>query len=140
MTKYREPKPVPGQEPVFYHGTRVGFKKGGYLFPPSFHHGATRPGVRVPEDDQYIYFVTDFEQATYYALNSKGRGRPKVCTVVPSGPIEHDPSTYDGEDEQYRSKTSARIVEVQFVDDFPLRGGLSPELLVEHDDAPEWTI
>lgn len=117
MTKYRGPRPVPGREPAFYHGTRVGFKKGGYLFPVSFHHGAVRPGVRVSEDDQYIYFTTDFELASFYAVNSKGRGRPKVCTVVPGGPVEHDPSTYDGEREQYRSKTSARVVDVQFLEE-----------------------
>jgi hypothetical protein len=102
---------------TFYHGTRAGFSVGGWLVPYADHRsGSARPGHQGEHSTTFTYFTTDRELAEWYALNSRGRGKPKVLTVVPSARIEHDPSPYDDErEDQYRSKGWAKVVGVYFV-------------------------
>lgn len=104
-------------EPVFYHGTRVGFSRGGYLFPVDFHGTQPRPGGQ-RGDTAYIYMTTDLDLAWWYAEQhpgvAGGQGKPKVLVVRPLGPIEVDPSIYHGEYEQYRCKEGAKVLKVLF--------------------------
>lgn len=103
--------------PPLYHGTRRPFTRGGYVFPAAFHGGEIRPGHAGDDSTEFAYVTTDHDLAAFYALNAKGRGRPRVLTVTPTGPIEDDPSTYDGEREaQYRSRSPFRVVDVEVLD------------------------
>lgn len=105
------------QAPLLYHGTRVGFRKGGFLFPQAFHGHAPRPGHSGDESTRYAYATLDREMAEFYALNDKGRGRPKVLTVEPMGPCEPDPSRYDNEHgHQVRCADGFRVVAVEIVE------------------------
>lgn len=102
---------------TLYHGTRAGFKAGGFVFPADFTGHTPRAGGR-EGGTAYAYCTDDWDLAEWYAINSKGRGKPKVLTVEPTGPIEHDPSPYDGESEdQYRSLAPLRVVRAEFVED-----------------------
>ena len=101
---------------TFYHGTRRGFKPGGYLLPRAFHEGRATaaplsPGCVQPEDAaEYVYITESEDLAWAYAWCSPGRGRPKVLVVEPTGPVvpdsEHSPAML-----AYRT-TSARVVAV----------------------------
>lgn len=81
---------------VYYHGTRRGFSRGGWVFPRGFHTGAGTDAPRVagrgePDGaDQWVYVTTDPVIAWVYAWHAPGRGRPKVLTVVPRGAVEPD--------------------------------------------------
>ncbi len=84
-------------EPVYYHGTRRGFTRGGYVAPRAFHkgEGTSAPlveGREPPADsDQYVYCTTHLGLAWAYAWAAAGRGRPKVLTIQPGGHVEPDP-------------------------------------------------
>jgi hypothetical protein len=85
------------------------------VFPADEAGHEPRPG-HAPGGTAFVYLTDDPEQAAWYARHSKGRGRPKVLTVVPTGEVEHDPSTFDGErDCQYRSRWPAKVVAVRVV-------------------------
>lgn len=97
-----------------FHGTRAGFKRGGFLFPVAFHGTHQRPGHVGEDSTEFIYLTDDRDQAAAYAYDHPGRGRPKILTVQPSGPIERDPSTFDGERGcQYRSRDIAKVIDVE---------------------------
>lgn len=102
---------------TWYHGTRRGFTPGGYLFPATLHGAATRAGVN---DPAYIYFTDDWDQAVFYAMNTKGRGKPKVLTLEVYGDVERDPSPYDYEDDQYRSTGHALVKKVTCLQQDPV--------------------
>lgn len=102
---------------VFYHGTRKGFSKGGYLFPRSFHKGAgtyapLKPGFEPRKDaEDYIYITTSETLAWVYAWHAPGRGRPKVLVVEPHGVIERDPE-HSIDMEAYRCDGIAKVLSV----------------------------
>ena len=81
---------------TFYHGTRRGFRPGGYVFPQSFHgeEGTSAPltsGSQQPDDaGRWAYVTTSLELAWVYAWHAPGRGRPKVLVVRPAG-LQEDP-------------------------------------------------
>lgn len=103
--------------PTLYHGTCRGFTRGGYLFPVSFHGQEARPGHNGEDSINYAYATSAREMAVWYALQTPGRGRPKVLTVAPIGDVESDPSTYSGErGHQYRSMAGFKVVAVEFVE------------------------
>lgn len=102
---------------VWYHGTRRGFGRGGWVFPRTFHGGAgtqapLQPGKASPEDTaEHVYITTDEHLAWAYAYAAVGRGRPKVLVVEPHGPVEHDPE-HSRDMPAYRCRGTARVVEV----------------------------
>lgn len=101
---------------LLYHGTRAAFRRGGYLFPQSWHGQAPRAGHVGEDSTEFVYMTTDRELAEWYAVNSPGRNRARVLTVEPLGPIEHDPSRYDDEQyDQYRCRDGAKVVDVYFL-------------------------
>lgn len=55
------------------------------------------PGQRVSDDaDMFVYITTDVDLAWVYAYAARGRGKPKVLTVEPLGPVMRDPEhSYD---------------------------------------------
>lgn len=81
----------------WFHGTRRGFTRGGYLFPRNDHGGPgttapTNPGMTSPEDSaDWVHITRDPVLAWAYAWSAPGRGKPKVLTVEPHGPVEDDP-------------------------------------------------
>jgi hypothetical protein len=104
-------------EPVFYHGTRRGFSRGGFLMPKRFHQQQDQtsapliPGKeRARDSDDWVYVTTSPELAWVYAWCAPGRGKPKVLVVEPSGPIERDPEHSPGM-EAYRT-SMAKVVAV----------------------------
>jgi len=110
---------VPTETEALYHGTRRGVSRGGWLTPPSFH-GEERANVLpgYPDADQYIFMTPDVEVAETFAYQAKGRGRPKVLTVVPTEPIERDLATWCGMDGYlYRSRGWAKVVAVRILDE-----------------------
>lgn len=82
---------------VWYHGTRTGFRSGGYLFPRTFHNrsGTTAPltvGRTQPASaTDWVYVTQSPILAWVYAWHATGSGKPKVLIVEPYGAIEHDP-------------------------------------------------
>ena len=82
---------------VFFHGTRAGFKRGGLLLPREVTGRAPTaaplsPGRALPADQAaFVYVTRDREVAEEYARHAAGRGRPKVLTVRPLGPLQRDP-------------------------------------------------
>lgn len=98
-------------KPLLYHGTRVGFSRGGYLFPVDFHKSQPRPGGS-DDGTAYVYMTTDLDLAWWYAEQHPGRGKPKVLVVEPLGPIEVDYSPYDNESDQYRCEAGAKVRKV----------------------------
>lgn len=101
---------------VWYHGTRRGFRPGGYLFPRAFHGsiGTTAPlapGQAAPSDsDQWVYVTRSVDLAWVYAFHGTGRGRPKVLVVRPSGGLEPDPE-HSAAMDAWRTQ-SARVLRV----------------------------
>lgn len=86
------------EEPVFYHGTRRGFSRGGYLMPRSFHKNDDQTSAplkdgreRSSDSDRYVYITTSKIVAWVYAWEAPGRGRPKVLTVRPMAEVYRDP-------------------------------------------------
>lgn len=88
-----------------YHGTRIGVTKGALLLPgdqfDKDNHGLGR--------SDRVYLTTDLGLAWDYAEAASGRGRPKVCEVMPLGPLSVDDSTVGG-DEQDSYVTDAAVV------------------------------
>jgi hypothetical protein len=86
---------------MWYHGTRAGFTRGGYLFPRSAHGGPPttaplNPGRVQPADAaDYVYITDDPLAAWVYAWHAPGRGTVKVLTVEPcaevTADVEHGP-------------------------------------------------
>ena len=103
--------------PVFYHGTRAGFRGRGGLLLPAATTGATPRAGHRPGGTDYVHLTTDADLAAWYAYNDRThRGRPRVLTVAPLGPIEHDASTYDDETEdQFRCTDGARVLAVRLL-------------------------
>lgn len=95
-----------------YHGTRAPFTVGGYLFPPDDTKATPRPGN---SDTGWVYVTDDVDLAEWYAHQHPGRGKPRVLTVMPMSPVTHDPSPFDGEDDQYRCEW-AKVVAVRILD------------------------
>lgn len=86
------------EEPVrFFHGTRAGFGKGGWVFPRTFHQGEgtsapLQPGRQAPSDaERYVYITTSEDLAWVYAWHAPGRGRPRVLVVEPRSEVADDP-------------------------------------------------
>lgn len=71
--------------------------KGGLLVPRNMHGGAStfaplcegREHLRGSEN--WVYVTTCQELAWAYAWAAAGRGKPRVLTVNPAGPLERDP-------------------------------------------------
>jgi hypothetical protein len=84
-------------EPVFYHGTRRGFTRGGAVFPRQWHGGAgtsapINPGqTSLVDAEGYVYLTNDLDLAWAYAWCAPGRGRPKVLILDPMSTPEPDP-------------------------------------------------
>lgn len=97
----------------FYHGTRAGFERGGLLLPVDVTAANQRPG-HVPKGTAHVYVTTDRDLAEWYALNSKGRARPRILTVQPLGPLTDDASPYDHEHNQFRCE-AATVVAVEIL-------------------------
>ena len=96
-----------------YHGTRAGFRKGGYVIPGDElgkdNHGLGRSDA--------VYLTPNYDEAEEWALSSKGRGRPKVLFVRPGGPLTVDDSTVGGEEhEGYRCAAWCEVLRVQIVE------------------------
>jgi hypothetical protein len=104
-------------EVVWFHGTRRGFTRNGWLFPRAFHGGVgtsapLQPGRESPADSVgFIYITTDENLAWAYAYEAVGRGKPKVLVVEPQGEIEHDPE-HSHDMPAYRCNGMARVVDV----------------------------
>jgi hypothetical protein len=105
-----------GADDVWYHGTRRGFRPGGYLFPRAFHGGQetsapTNAGHQPLADaDQWVYVTREPILAWAYAYSAAGRGKPKVLVVRPSGRLEPDPEHSINMD-AWRTE-SARVMKV----------------------------
>lgn len=108
--------PAAGPPPL-YHGTRAGFGRGGLVLPVALHGRRPRSGHTGDDSTAYAYATPDREMAAFYALNDRhGRGRPRVLTVTPLGPVEADPSRYDEEEGQVRSRDGFLVVAVEILD------------------------
>ena len=94
-----------------YHGTRAGFHGRGGLVLPAVLTGRPVTGGGIRDDEgQHVYVTPDHSLACVFAHLSSGRGKPKVLTVTPLGPLEIDIATFDGEErEAYRCE--AAVVE-----------------------------
>lgn len=106
-------------EPVrWYHGTRRGFTRGGYVTDREFHQGAQtsaplKPGRQSPEDVvEHTYLTTNPVVAWVYAWHAPGRGKPKVLRVEPMGPVSPDPE-HSPAMEAYRCAGWLRVVGVE---------------------------
>lgn len=104
--------------PVFYHGTRRGFRKGGWLTPRTFHQDTAesaaplQPGRSAAADrHEYTYVTTNPNLAWAYAYAAPGRGRPKVLIVEPHGPVESDPE-HSPDMHAYRIHGWAKVIRV----------------------------
>jgi hypothetical protein len=103
---------------TFYHGTRRGFTRGGYVTPRTFHHGKGTTAPLMPgatpraDSERYVYVTTSPELAWAYAYASVGRGRPKVLVVEPQGDVTPDPE-HSPDMEAFRVDGWARVLEVQ---------------------------
>lgn len=107
------------EPPPLYHGTRRGFTKRGLLMPRTFHQSKQvttaplMPGKQPREDsEQYVYVTTSKILAWAYAWAATGRGRPRVLTVAPLGPVWPDPE-HSVDMEAYRCE-AAVVVDVDF--------------------------
>lgn len=102
---------------TFFHGTRRGFGRGGYLFPRTFHGGE---GTAAPvnsgqapsaDADGWVYLTEEIDLAWAYAYAAPGRGKPKVLEVEPYGVVEPDPE-HGPRMKAWRCNGSARVVRV----------------------------
>ena len=101
----------------WFHGTRRGFGRGGFLTPASFH-GAGQANRLDDYDgaEGYVFLTPDREVAEMFARSAKGRGRPKVLTVEPTADVEPDHATLGGEDGSlFRSSGWAKILKVEII-------------------------
>lgn len=96
------------EAPVFYHGTRTPFRRGGLVV----------PGVEVGKENHglgrsdRVYITRTIGLAQVYAEVATGRGRPRVVEVRPLGPVEVDDSTVMGAEQDAWSCESAVVVAV----------------------------
>jgi hypothetical protein len=102
---------------TFYHGTRRGFTRGGYLMPRTFTGKSDsttaplKPGKSTASDsDRYVYITTSKILAWVYAWHAPGRGKPKVLTVEVLGAVERDPE-HSLDMEAYRTDM-AKVINV----------------------------
>lgn len=99
---------------TLYHGTRRGFRPGGWLMPRAWHGG---PGTTAPAAgalagaEDHIYLTDDVDLAWVYAWHAPGRGKPKVLVIEPTAPIEHDPE-HSAQMPAYRSRGMGRVLAV----------------------------
>ena len=121
-------------EVVFYHGTRRGFGRGGWLMPKRFHQNSeqtsapVKPGRdRAADSEHWVYMTTHEELAWAYAWAAPGRGKPKVLVVEPCGVVERDPE-HSVDMQAYRTEM-AKVVEV-----------LREPLLTEEEARDGWVI
>lgn len=104
-------------EPVYYHGTRRGFTRNGYVTPRTFSKsdGTTAPlkkGHVAPLDSAgFVYVTTDLTLAWVYAWHAPGRGKPKVLIVKPQGDVYRDPE-HSPDMEAYRIAGWAKVLDV----------------------------
>lgn len=125
----RAPRPIPGPRGMmmglrtdrpFFHGTKAGFSRGGFLFPREWHGGTgtTAPvnsGREVSQDAvEWVYVTRDLALAWLYATHASGRGKPKVLVVAPYGTIEPDPE-HSVRSDAWRCQ-SAKVKRVLFRD------------------------
>lgn len=98
-----------------YHGTRLaGIEVGGWLTPATWHGTQANPLDGYENADKWLFLTPDPDVAAAFARLAKGRGRPKICTVVPTEPVEPDFATLNGEDGlMFRTKGWAQVVAVQ---------------------------
>lgn len=102
---------------TFYHGTRRGFSKSGWVTPRTFNKGrATRAPlqhgcVARPDAERYVYVTTDIHLAWAYAYEAPGPGSPKVLQVEPHGSVTPDPE-HSHAMEAYRVDGWAKVVAV----------------------------
>ena len=107
------------EQPVtWYHGTRRGFTRGGYVTPRNFHRSKDgtsaplQPGKASPADAvEHTYLTTSPLLAWVYAWAAPGRGKPKVLTVEPMGDVYRDPE-HSADMEAYRCDGWLRVVNV----------------------------
>lgn len=104
---------------TLYHGTRRGFRPGGYLTPPDFHGVGANweldPEVLAAEPDrgEWVYVTPSIDVARFFATAAKGRGRPKILEVEPMAEVEPDPATLLGDPaDLYRIRGWARVLRV----------------------------
>jgi len=109
---------VSDEQPVtWYHGTRRGCSRGGYVIPRSAHgkegtSAPVNPGQQQPSDSgDYTYLTTSATLAWVYAWCAPGRGKPKVLTVEPMGNVYRDPE-HSPDMEAYRCDGWLRVVNV----------------------------
>lgn len=106
------------EAPVWFHGTRRGFTRNGYVTPRDFHRSKdatsapVKPGREVPADAvAYTYLTTSPLLAWVYAWHAPGRGKPKVLTVEPLGDVYRDPE-HSPDMEAYRCYGWLRVLHV----------------------------
>jgi hypothetical protein len=100
--------------PPLFHGTRRPFMKGGLLLPRAKLGGAPATSAPMkagrapnPDAENWVYVTTSLTLAWVYAWHAPGRGRPRVLTVTPLGPVYDDPE-HSPDMEAYR--TDAAVV------------------------------
>jgi Rifampin ADP-ribosyl transferase len=123
------------EEPTYYHGTRRGFSRGGWLTPRTFNHGegTTAPlavgGRPRPDAAEHTYMTTSLDLAWVYAWHAVGRGRPKVLIVDPHGVVTRDPE-HSRDMEAYRcagwARVTAVLTEPTVTEDDARRGWVNP--------------
>jgi hypothetical protein len=100
-----------------WHGTRRGVSRGGWLVPPVEHgEGQANAIEDYPDSDLFVFVTTEWEVAAFFARQAKGRGRPKVLAVAPTGPVHPDHATLGGEDAgMLRTRDWVRIIGVEVI-------------------------
>ncbi len=94
---------------VFYHGTKVNFKKDD-LIQPGFN---SNYGKR--KKANYVYLTATLDAAVWGAELAIGEGHGRIYIVEPTGPFEDDPNLTDKKfpgnpTKSYRTKDPLRIV------------------------------
>lgn len=103
-------------EPL-YHGTRRGATTGGWIIPAAQHGKPPANPLDGYEASEWVFLTPDFEVAAAFAREGTGRGRPKVCTVIPTEEVVPDHATLHGEDGlMFRTRGWARVVDVTVLD------------------------
>lgn len=100
--------------PPLYHGTRAGFRGRGGLVLPAACTGrpVTLGGIR-DDEGEHVYVTPDRELAVAFAYLAGGKGRPRILTVLPLGPLEVDIATFGGEEREAYRCEAATVVAVE---------------------------